>query len=292
MRTRRGGHRVRRRRRARSARSASAAATIIWGAGVAASPAAKWLGAERDRAGRVKVGAGPNGARAIPRSSSSATPPMPLGADGKPLPGVAPVAKQQGNYVATLIARAAGRADRSDAVPLPRPRQSRDDRPARRRRRFRLAQARAARLAWLLWGAGPHLFLIGFRNRLVGDAGLAGPTSPSSGRAPDHRAARFDVRGFSPNPTAPRFFKNLKTIAPCLFAITCCFAGFRPCLSDPHDHVRRCPPSIAGLLACRPPRRTSCSALVDTLYLAGMFFGASPDRFGRKAGAAAHAWAA
>jgi NADH dehydrogenase len=77
------------------------ARTIIWAAGVMASPAGQWLGTETDRAGRVKVG--PD--LALPgnpdifviRDVAHA-----LGADGKPLPGVAPVAKQQGRYVAKL----------------------------------------------------------------------------------------------------------------------------------------------------------------------------------------------
>src|SRR3979411_2076615 len=37
------------------------AGTIIWAAGVVSSPAARWLGAKPDRAGRVKVGADPSG---------------------------------------------------------------------------------------------------------------------------------------------------------------------------------------------------------------------------------------
>src|SRR5262249_40569224 len=78
------------------------ARTIIWAAGVMASPAGQWLGAETDRAGRVKVG---------PDLALPGNPDIfvigdvahALGADGKPLPGVAPVAKQQGRYVAKLL---------------------------------------------------------------------------------------------------------------------------------------------------------------------------------------------
>src|SRR3954449_10214233 len=86
------------------------ARTVIWGAGVMASPAGRWLGVEVDRAGRVKVG---------PDLSVPAHPEIfvigdtaaAIGADGKPLPGVAPVAKQQGQYVAALlIARAHGQS--------------------------------------------------------------------------------------------------------------------------------------------------------------------------------------
>jgi NADH dehydrogenase len=84
--------------------------TIIWAAGVKASPVAEWLGVESDRAGRVKVQAD----LSVPRhpnifvigDAAAAT-----DADGKPLPGVAPVAKQQGWYVANLLrARAGGKA--------------------------------------------------------------------------------------------------------------------------------------------------------------------------------------
>jgi len=78
------------------------ARTIMWAAGVMASPAGRWLGAETDRAGRVLVG---------PDLSVTDHPDIfvigdtahVLGANGMPLPGVAPVAKQQGAYVAALI---------------------------------------------------------------------------------------------------------------------------------------------------------------------------------------------
>ncbi len=80
-----------------------AAAAIIWAAGVQASPAAQWLGAEADRAGRVIVN--PN--MSVPGhpdvfvigDTSSVE-----GADGRPVPGVAPAAKQQGTHVARIIA--------------------------------------------------------------------------------------------------------------------------------------------------------------------------------------------
>ncbi len=76
--------------------------TIVWAAGVKASPAAQWFGAESDRAGRVP--GHPN--IFVIGDVAAAT-----GPDGKLLPGVAPVAKQQGQYVAKLLmARAQGRA--------------------------------------------------------------------------------------------------------------------------------------------------------------------------------------
>ncbi len=76
--------------------------TAIWAAGVAASPAATWLGAESDRAGRVKVLSNLNvpGHEDIFVIGDTA---WVEGPDGKPVPGIAPAAKQQGAYVATVI---------------------------------------------------------------------------------------------------------------------------------------------------------------------------------------------
>lgn len=79
------------------------AATIIWAAGVVASPAALWLGAAHDRAGRIEVGpdlsvAGHPEIFAIGDTAAAAGP------DGKPVPGIAPAAKQMGRYVGRLIA--------------------------------------------------------------------------------------------------------------------------------------------------------------------------------------------
>ena len=76
-------------------------ATVIWAAGVAASPAGRWLGAPTDRAGRVLVqpdlSTGDN-VFVIGDAASVALP------DGRRVPGVAPAAKQQGRYVANVIA--------------------------------------------------------------------------------------------------------------------------------------------------------------------------------------------
>ena len=79
--------------------------TIIWAAGVMASPAGRWLGADIDRAGRVKVRADlsvPGHPDVFVIGDTAAV----TGAGGAMLPGVAPVAKQQGQYVArALVAR-------------------------------------------------------------------------------------------------------------------------------------------------------------------------------------------
>jgi NADH dehydrogenase len=142
-----------------------AARTILWAAGVAASPAASWLEAEKDRTGRVKVEPDltlPGHPEIFVIGDTAAA----TDAAGKPLPGIAPAAKQAGEYVARVIrARAAGRA----APP-----------PFRYRHLGNLATIGrhaavadfgwlrlSGRLAWLLWGAVHIFFLIGFRNRIV-----------------------------------------------------------------------------------------------------------------------------
>ncbi len=78
-----------------------ASKTVIWTAGVAPSPAGKWLGVEMDRAGRVKVQAdltvpGHPDVFGVGDTAS-------FQQDGKPLPGVAQVAMQQGRYVGGVI---------------------------------------------------------------------------------------------------------------------------------------------------------------------------------------------
>jgi NADH dehydrogenase len=137
--------------------------TIVWAAGVAASPAARWLGTPKDRAGRVPVGpdlALPDDPGIFVIGDTAAA----NGPDGRPLPGVAPVAKQQGSYVARVIAaRLAGRT-----VPPFRYRHLGNLATIGRRAavadfgRVRLSGS----LAWLLWGVVHVLFLLGFRNRL------------------------------------------------------------------------------------------------------------------------------
>jgi NADH dehydrogenase len=139
------------------------ARTVIWAAGVQASPAGQWLGVETDRAGRVKV---------TPDLSVPGHPDIFVIGDtaaatenGKPLPGVAPVAKQQGQYVAALlIARQKGRA----LAPF----HYRDfGSLATIGRKSAIVQMGRIRLkgflAWLLWSVAHIYFLIGFRNRFI-----------------------------------------------------------------------------------------------------------------------------
>jgi NADH dehydrogenase len=87
-----------------------ASKTVIWTAGVAASPVGKWLQAETDRAGRVRIQsnltvAGRQNIFVVGDTAS-------LDQNGRPLPGVAQVAMQQGNYAGKLIGRrVAGKKD-------------------------------------------------------------------------------------------------------------------------------------------------------------------------------------
>jgi NADH:ubiquinone reductase (H+-translocating) len=138
--------------------------TIIWAAGVKASPAAEWLKVESDRAGRVKV-QGDLSVPGHPNIFVIGDAGSVLGPDGQPLPGVAPVAKQQGQYVARLlIARREGKT-------LP-PFRYRDfGSLATIGRKRAVAQLGLFKLsglaAWLLWSVAHIYFLIGFRNRLA-----------------------------------------------------------------------------------------------------------------------------
>jgi len=139
--------------------------TMIWAAGVAASPAARWLGAEKDRAGRVVADADltlPGSPEIFVIGDTAAT----KDSNGAPVPGIAPAAKQAGIYAAHVIkARVKGRA-------LPgRFRYRHLGNLATIGRKAAVADFGWLRLrgnpAWVLWGAAHIFFLIGFRNRLT-----------------------------------------------------------------------------------------------------------------------------
>jgi NADH dehydrogenase FAD-containing subunit len=141
------------------------AGTLIWAAGVMASPAAKWLDAERDRAGRVMVGPDltvPGHPEIFVVGDTAAA----TGPGGRALPGIAPVAKQEGAYVARVIAaRADGRA-------TPGPFHYRHlGSLATIGRRSAVVDFGRVRMrgyvAWVLWGLVHIYFLIGFRNRIA-----------------------------------------------------------------------------------------------------------------------------
>lgn len=142
-----------------------AAATVIWAAGVAASPVGQWLGEDMDSAGRVivrrdlSIQNDPDifviGDAALARNR-----------DGSFVPGIAPAAKQQGRFVADVIARRISR------------------RPAPQAFRYRHAGHLATIgrksaviefskykmkgwLAWWIWGVAHIYFLVGVPSPLV-----------------------------------------------------------------------------------------------------------------------------
>jgi len=142
-----------------------AAATVIWAAGVTASPAAAWLAVAGDRAGRVLVGRDlqPPGMDDIYVIGDTA---LTHDAAGTPLPGIAPVAKQQGACVAAAIqARLRGK----EAPPAFRYR-DRGLLATVGRKTAVIAFGRLRLkgwLAWWLWGIAHIYFLVSLRNRLI-----------------------------------------------------------------------------------------------------------------------------
>ncbi len=138
--------------------------TIIWAAGVQASPASQWLDAEADRAGRVKV----TDTLTLPDDPAIFV----LGdtanveSGGKQVPGIAPAAKQQGKYAARLIrSRLDGKAARApfhyrhmgDLATIGQNAAIID---------FGRFQMKGL-LAWWVWGIAHIYFLIGGRSRLM-----------------------------------------------------------------------------------------------------------------------------
>lgn len=139
------------------------ARTVVWAAGVRASPLAEQLGAETDRMGRVVVD---DRCRVGGRDDLFAIGDMArFEQDGDPLPGVSPVAMQQGRYVARrIVERLAGDEpgpfryrDKGSMATIGR------SRAIAERGRFELSGL----MAWLAWLVVHLYFLIGFRNRLV-----------------------------------------------------------------------------------------------------------------------------
>lgn len=141
------------------------AKTVIWAAGVKASPAGTWLKAETDRAGRVVVG-GDLSVQGHPNIFVLGDTAHALDEAGKPLPGVAPVAMQQGKYVGRLLReRLAGRAmheqfhykDKGSMATVG--------------RAFAIAMVKKLRLkgflAWLTWIFVHIMYLVEFRNRVI-----------------------------------------------------------------------------------------------------------------------------
>ncbi len=141
------------------------ARTVVWAAGVAASPLARTLDVPLDRAGRIQV---------EPDLTVPGHPEIFAGGDlvalmqanGRPVPGVAPAAKQMGTYVAQVIrSRLAGK-------PAPAPFRYNDQgNLATIGRMAAIVHVGKLQLsgllAWWFWLAAHVFFLIGFRNRLV-----------------------------------------------------------------------------------------------------------------------------
>lgn len=141
------------------------AATVIWAAGVIASDAGRWIGAECDRAGRVKVEKdlsvpGHPEIFVIGDTASVSR------EDGSPVPGIAPAAKQMGGYVAKVIA-----SRTSGKVPPPPFRYSHQGDVATIGRRAAVIKLPYMNLsgmtAWLFWCVAHIYFLIGTRNRVA-----------------------------------------------------------------------------------------------------------------------------
>lgn len=134
--------------------------TVAWAAGVNASPAADWLGADRDSNGRVFVERDLRvpGQRNIFAIGDTANTP---GSQGRSLPGVAPVAKQQGRFAAEVIlGRRSGDFNYRDFGNLAT--------IGRSRAVIDMGGLRlSGLLAWLIWSFAHVWFLIGFRSRLA-----------------------------------------------------------------------------------------------------------------------------
>jgi NADH dehydrogenase len=147
-----------------------AAATMVWGAGVMASPAAKWLKQTPDRAGRVSLDADLRlpGHRNVFVIGDTATI---KDATGRIVPGVAPAAKQMGQHAArNIMNMLAGK-------PMP-PFVYRDHgNLATIGHKAAVADFGWLKLsglpAWVLWSLAHVWFLIGFRNRFAVFSGWA-----------------------------------------------------------------------------------------------------------------------
>ncbi|CUX68795.1 NAD(P)/FAD-dependent oxidoreductase (plasmid) [Agrobacterium tumefaciens] len=139
--------------------------TVIWAAGVQASDAATWVGAEKDKAGRAIVEPDLT-VKSRPEIFIIGDTAFIKREDGSPVPGVAPAAKQQGEYVAAVI-----KARRHRRAPPA---------PFRYRHLGNLATIGPSSavidfgrvrlrgwLAWWIWGLAHIYFIIGTRSRMA-----------------------------------------------------------------------------------------------------------------------------
>ncbi len=143
------------------------ASTIVWAAGVTATPAGTWIEAPRDRAGRITV---------MPDLSVPGHPEIfaigdlaaATDAEGRPVPGIAPAAKQMGRYVGRLLAARAAGGQRSPAPPFVYRHYGDLATIGRRSAVVALGRIRLTGLiGWWFWGIAHIWFLIGFRSRVV-----------------------------------------------------------------------------------------------------------------------------
>ena len=141
------------------------ARTVLWAAGVAASPAAAWLKAPSDRAGRIVVGEDlrvPGMANVFAIGDTMASNAW----NGQPVPGLASAAKQGGAYVAEQI-----RALIDARAPLPAFRYRHLGSLATIGRKAAVADFGTFSLwgapAWWLWGVVHIGFMLGVRNRVA-----------------------------------------------------------------------------------------------------------------------------
>jgi NADH dehydrogenase len=141
------------------------AATVIWAAGVVASPAAEWIGAEHDKSGRIVINDDltvPGHPEIFAIGDTAAA----KDGNGRPLPGIAPAAKQMGAYAGKAIAaRVAGRTGigpfkyrhYGDLATIG--------------RKAAVVQIGSVQLTgfvgWVFWSVAHIYFLIGLKNRFV-----------------------------------------------------------------------------------------------------------------------------
>lgn len=142
-----------------------ASKTVIWAAGVKASPAGKWLKTEVDKAGRAVVNADMSvkDHREIFVIGDTASA---LDEEGKPFPGVAPVAMQQGRYVGRVL------KGKLEGEKTTEPFEYFDKGSlATVGRAFAILKFRkfklAGGLAWLAWIFIHIMYLVEFRNRVA-----------------------------------------------------------------------------------------------------------------------------
>ena len=155
------------------------AGTVIWGAGIEASPAGQWLGVALDRAGRIAVNPDLS-VRGLDDVYALGDSALANGEDGTTLPALAQVAAQQGEHLGRALAR-----NLRSGVPLPafrfqQPRQHGHHRPARRGVRFRLDAAQGTRSRGCCGRSSTSTCWSASTTACASRCSGSGPTSPTS----------------------------------------------------------------------------------------------------------------